>query len=77
MCVCLREGGKNSPQGAVVHQRGLKKDSERAYTPSHTERNSTDRKGNKKTGEFGGKQIKKDVKGERKREGDEWKEQQE
>lgn len=51
--VCVREEKKN-PQGAVVHQRGLKKDSERAYTPSHTHRNSIDRKGNKKTGEFGG-----------------------
>lgn len=79
MCVCVCEGGKNSPQGAVVHQRGLKKDSKRAYTPSHTHthRNSTDRKGNKKTGEFGGKTNQRDVKGERKREGDEWKEQNE
>lgn len=63
VCVCMLvrvcKGGKNSPQGAVVHQRGLKKDSEQAYTPSHTQKETAlTGKGIKRLENLGGKQIK-------------------
>lgn len=63
MCVCMLvrvcKGGKNSPQGAVVHQRGLKKDSEQPYTPSHTQKETAlTGKGIKRLENLGGKQIK-------------------
>lgn len=80
MCVCAHE--KKLPSRSCCTSERLK-ERQRAglHTLSHSDRNSIDRKGNKKTGEFGGKTNQRDVKGgrvrERKREGDERKEQQE
>lgn len=59
MCVCVFETEKSSPEGAVVHQRSLKKECRKAHTS--VGRNSPDREGNKITRGFRGKTNQRDV----------------